>query len=234
VFAPTRAVSLYAQYATGSEPVEALLILGPDESQFDLARSGLWEAGVKATLWGGRADMTAAVYRLAKHDLTTADPENSTRTVQVGKQSSRGVELSIVARPWSQWLIEANLAMLDARYDRFFEGETSRAGNLPPNVPEVLVNLGTTWRPAPSLEGGFWLTHAGRRAADTTNLLFQPAYTTIDPFVRVALGRTADLTVRVRNAADTRYVEWATRAFGVTNVYFGEPRRVIATLRVRL
>jgi outer membrane receptor protein involved in Fe transport len=40
--------------------------------------------------------------------------------------------------------------------------------------------------------------------------------------------------VRAKNLTDERYVEWATRAFGVTNVYFGEPRRVMATLRVRM
>jgi hypothetical protein len=84
------------------------------------------------------------------------------------------------------------------------------------------------------VEAGFWLSHIGRRTADTTNLVFQPAYTTSDPFVRVALGRGADVTLRVRNAGDVRFVEWATRAFGLTNVYFGEPHRIIASLRVRL
>ncbi len=234
VVSPTAAVSVYGQYATGSEPIEALLILGPAESGFALARSSMWEGGVKATLWNQRADLTAAVYRLAKHDLTTTDPIDSTRTIQIGEQSSRGVELSLVARPHDQWLVEANVAVLDARYDVFFEGTTSRAGNLPPNVPERVLNVGTTWRPHPRLEAGAWLTSVGERTADTTSTVFQPAYTLVDPFVRVVLGRRADLTVRVRNATDERYVEWATRAFGVTNVYFGEPRRAIVSLRLRM
>jgi iron complex outermembrane receptor protein len=234
VFTPAAPLSLYGQYATGSEPVEALLILGPAERDFDLARSEVWEAGLKTSVWGGRADVTAAVYRLAKRDLTTTDPEDSTRTVQIGEQSSRGVELSIVARPSSHWLVEANLAALDARYDLFFEGPVSRAGSLPPNVPELVFNLGTTWRAAPRLEAGFWLTRVGHRAADTTNTVFQPAYTTVDPFVRLALGRAVDLTIRARNVTNERYVEWATRAFGVTNVYFGEPRRIVLSLRLRV
>ncbi len=227
VVSPTSAVSAYAQYATGSEPIEALLILGPAESGFLLAKASMREGGVKATIWNNRTDVTAAVYHLAKHDLTTTDPVDSTRTIQIGEQSSRGVELSFVARPTEQWLVEANLAALNARYDVFFEGASSRAGNLPPNVPEVVLNVGTTWRPHPRVEAGAWLTHVGERTADTTSTVFQPEYTLIDPFVRVAIGRRADLTVRVRNATNERYVEWATRAFGVTNVYFGEPRRTI-------
>lgn len=231
---PTSTVSVYGQYATGSEPVDALLILGPAESGFTLARSSLWEGGVKASLWGDRADVTAAVYHLAKRDLTTADPADATRTIQIGAQSSRGVELSMVARPAERWLVEANVAVLNARYDTFFEATTSRAGNLPPNVPEMVVNLGATFRPWQRVETGAWLTRVGERTADTTATVLQPAYTLLDPFVRLALGRHADLTVRVRNATNERYVEWATRAFGVTNVYFGEPRRAIVSLRVRL
>jgi outer membrane receptor protein involved in Fe transport len=96
------------------------------------------------------------------------------------------------------------------------------------------VNLGTTWKPVTRVETGLWLTRVGRRAADATNLVFQPAYTVVDPFIRYAFGRSADLTLRIKNIADERYVEWATRAFGVTNIYLGEPQRAILSLRVRL
>lgn len=234
VVTPAAGVSAYATYASGSEPIEALLILGPAESQFDLARSALWEAGAKVDTLGGRLSLTAAAYLLAKRNLTTADPNDAMRTVQVGEQSSRGVELSVLARP-TQWLqVEGNVAALNARYDLFFEGATSRTGNLPPNVPELVANLGVTARPVPRLEAGVWVSHVGQRAADTTNTVFQPAYSLVEPFARLSLGRRADLTARVRNLTDTRYVEWATRAFGVTNAYFGEPRRAIVTLRLRI
>jgi iron complex outermembrane recepter protein len=233
VYTPRSAVSIYGQVATGSEPIEALLILGPAEGPFELAHSRLIEGGVKAALWGGRADITAAAYRLSKSHLMTTDPDDSTRTIQIGRQSSRGAEIAVVARPTSQWLVEANLAALDARYDRFFEGATSRAGNLPPNVPELVLNAGATWNPHPRLETGAWLTRIGERTADTTATVVLPAYTLVDPFVRVVLRRGTDLTLRVRNAGNERYVEWATRAFGVTNVYYGEPRRVVLSLRAR-
>ncbi len=234
VFMPLPWLSAYFQYATGSEPVDALVILGPESRDFELARSHMWEDGAKVTVLDGRLDFTAATYRIVKTNLTTTDPDDSTRTIQIGKQSSRGVELSAVARPMDQWLVEANVAAVDARYDLFFEGATSRAGNLPPNVPELVVNLGTTVRPIRRLEAGLWLTRVGRRTADTTGSVSAPRYTLLEPFVRIAFGRVADLTVRVKNSTDERYVEWATRAFGVTNVYFGEPRRVVATLRVRI
>ncbi len=233
VVTPAAGVTAYATYASGSEPVEALLILGPAESSFDLARSGLWEAGVKADLFAGKASVVASAYHLAKRDLTTADPNDASRTVQVGEQSSRGIELSVVARPASWWQIEANLAALNARYDVFFEGAVSRNGNLPPNVPELVANVGTTVRPTSRLEAGVWVSHVGRRTADTTSTVFQDAYTLVEPFARLSLGRAFDVTARIRNATDARFAEWATRAFGVTNVYFGEPRRAIISLRAR-
>lgn len=98
----------------------------------------------------------------------------------------------------------------------------------------MVLNAGTTWSPHPRVETAAWLTHIGRRTADITSTVLQPAYTLVDPFVRIVLGRHADLTVRVRNVTNERYVEWATRAFGVTNVSFGEPRRAIVSLRLRL
>jgi iron complex outermembrane recepter protein len=234
VLMPRNGVSIYGQYATGSEPVDGLVILGLESRDFELARSRMWEGGIKVSAAGGRLDMTAAAYWIAKANLTTTDPNDSTRTIQIGEQSSRGFELAALLRSSDRWLIETNVAAFDARYDLFFEGATSRAGNLPPNVPELVFNLGTTFKPVARVEAGVWLTRVGRRAADTTNLVYAPAYTLVDPFVRVTFGRAADLTVRVKNASDERYVEWATRAFGVTNVYFGEPRRLVMSLRVRL
>ena len=234
VFTRVPSTSFYAQVATGSEPVEALLILGPAESSFGLAGSSMFEAGVKTALAGGRTDVTAAVYRLKKRDLTTTDPVDSTRTIQIGEQSSTGVELSLTARPTDRWLFEANAAILEAQYDLFYQGATSRNGNLPPNVPELVVNAGVTWRPIDLIELGAWVSHVGRRTADTVATVFQPAYTLTDPFVRVVAGKRLDLTLRVRNAFDQKSVEWATQAFGVTNVYFGEPRRVILSARMRL
>jgi iron complex outermembrane receptor protein len=233
VFAATPTVSVYFQHASGSEPIEALLITGPAESGFSLAHTRMWESGVRASV-AEHVDLTAAMYQLGKRNLVTTDPEDSTRMIQVGRQSSRGLELAATVRSDRHWLVEANVALLNARYDRFSEGGMSRDGNLPPNVPEVVFNAGTTWRPTDRVEAGVWLAHVGRRTADATNTVVQPAYTLVDPFLRVALGRKADLTLRVRNASNERYVEWATRAFGVTNVYFGEPRRAILSLRLRM
>ena len=50
VFAATPKISAYVQHASGSEPIEALLILGPAESGFSLAHTRLWEGGLKASV----------------------------------------------------------------------------------------------------------------------------------------------------------------------------------------
>jgi iron complex outermembrane receptor protein len=225
--------AVYAQYAGGSEPIEALLIIGPAEAGFDLAKSRQWEAGARVTRWDGRLSLDAAVYHLEKRKLTSTDPLDSTRTVQVGRQSSRGVEVALALTPSARVRIDANLARLGARYDEFFEGAVSRAGNVPANVPRTVVNAGFTATPAGRMElGAFWY-FVGRRAADTTNSVWMDSYSTLDPFVRWRVSKKADLTLRARNLFDKTYTDWATRAFGVTNVYFSQGRRVELTLRLR-
>lgn len=181
----------------------------------------------------GRLSLDLAAYHLAKRKLTSTDPADATRTVQIGRQSSRGVELAFALAPTARLRVDANLARLGARYDEFVEGAVSRAGNVPANVPRTVANAGFTTTPADRLElGAFWY-FVGKRAADTTNTVWMASYSTVDPFIRWRASKKADLTLRARNVFDKTYADWATRAFGVTNAYFGQGRRVELTLRLR-
>jgi iron complex outermembrane receptor protein len=216
--------NVYAAYSTGSEPVETLLLLAPTDRQFELTRFRQAEVGTKGVFLGGRAQWQLAAYWIEKRDLTSADPANPARVVQVGKQSSRGVEAGITGRFWRGGLVEANLAVLDARYDEFFEGAVSRNGNLPPNVPEVVANLGVTQQVTQPLRLGAWVTYVDRRTADTTSTVFLPSYTLLDVWARYAVSRRIELYARLRNLTDETYVDWATRAFGQTVAYFGQGR----------
>jgi iron complex outermembrane recepter protein len=226
-------VSLYGQFATGSEPVDALLILDPALRDFTLARTRQWEAGAKSRWWQGRAELIAAFYHIVKRNLTTTDPNNSTTTIQIGQQSSRGVEVTLAMRPTERWQLDVNVSRLGARFDRFFEGTADRSGNLPPNVPETVANADATLRATSKVDVGGRINVIGVRAADATNSVKLPRYTLVEPFVRYRVSSSLDVTARLRNATDETYIEWATRSFGVTNVLFGGPRRFDVTLRAR-
>jgi iron complex outermembrane receptor protein len=228
VYALDRDLALYAQAAEGTDPVGSIITLPITQRDFNLSRGRQYEAGVKQSLLGGRAEWTLAVYEITKNDLLTRDPADPARVVQIGQQSSRGVELAVGVRPARAWQIDANLAVLDAKYDDFSElvaGQAvSRNGNLPPNVPERVGNLWVTHAFAPAWRAGGGLQYVGRRAANNANTVFAPSYTTVDAFVSWNVARNAILTLRGRNLTDEVYAIGPYNAG--TQFILGAPRSI--------
>jgi iron complex outermembrane receptor protein len=235
VWDPSAAHTVYATYATGREPVESLFIYDPAQRQFDLTRYRLAEIGSKSSFAGGQGEFTAAVYDLQRQDIPAADPVTPGAFAQVGKQSSRGVELSAAWRPVAALLLEANAAVLRARFDtpvNFVGGVGAvAAGAVPPNVAQEQFYVAATWRLTPQWALGANVQHVGERQGNIANTLMLPAYTRADAWVRYAFGAKTDLTLRVRNLADKLYVDWASSGFGQTNVYYAEGRRAELVLR---
>src|SRR5690606_24594346 len=122
------------------------------------------EIGLKQAFWEGRGEWTLAAYDIRKTDLLTRDPLDPSLRVQVGEQSSRGVEASLAVAFAPGWKLEANATVLRARYEDFTESAgspavaVSRDGNVPPNVPERLANLWLSWNFQPG-----WTAMAGLR-----------------------------------------------------------------------
>lgn len=86
-------LSVYAQYATATDPLGALVTTSDAQRGFDLATGKQLEVGVKQAFWGKRGEWTLAAYEIRKNDLLSRDPVNPTITQQVGQQSSRGLEV---------------------------------------------------------------------------------------------------------------------------------------------
>eukprot|EP01032_Pedospumella_encystans_P016072 gene16072-18354_t len=150
--------SLYGQLSTGSDPLTSLLSLNLASARYKLTRSRQVEGGVKQSLAHGKAEWTAALYRIRKDDIVTRDPSNPALSVQGGSQSSQGAELSASASLAPSWRVDANLAYTDAQFDNLTEGgNLSRAGKRPPDVPEVSANL---WL---SYKADAWRAGAGAR-----------------------------------------------------------------------
>lgn len=226
-------ITLYAQLGRALEPAAQIVTLTPAQRDFELTRARQVEIGAKASLPGGRGEATVAVYDIVRTNILTRDPVNPTLTVQIGEQSSRGVEADVVLRPAPAWTVEVNGTVLDARFERFVEnvGGTplSRAGNVPPDVPERMASAWLTWQAGPAWRLGSGVRYVGRRAANNANTVWMDAYTVADAWVvyRLPLG---ELTARVRNLADRVY---ATRSYGDTQVILGEPRSFEVSWRAR-
>jgi len=209
VFSLTPTLSVYGQYTTGTDGVSSLITLSQSNSQFSLSTGQQWEAGVKQELLGGRAYWTFAAYQIVKRNLVSTDPVNPDLSEQIGRQSSRGVEWSGALRLGGGWSVDANAALLRARYDDFDEAvdgrSVSRAGNVPFNIPEQTANVWFDWAFAPGWRAGAGVQYVGRRFGDNANSVTIPSYTLVDASASWRATRNLTLALYLRNLTNRAY-----------------------------
>lgn len=231
VYQPQPDLSVYAQYSKAADPVSALLMLSAANSQFDMATGQQVEVGVKQSFWDKTGDWTLALYEIKKNKLLTTNPGNASLREQVGQRSSRGVEGTLSLALNRQLHLDANAALLRARYDDFREAGSSRNGNVPTDVPERLANVWLGWKFMPDWTASGGLRHVGKRYADNANTLVLPAFTTTD--LALQWKANADTTVSLRgfNVFDKLY--YTTAYYTNTQWFVGEGRRAELTLHRR-
>jgi iron complex outermembrane receptor protein len=224
--------AVYGQYSEMADPVGALLMMNPSTADFKLATGKQVEVGVKQNFWDGKGDFTLAAYRIVKKNLLTADVADPTVSVQVGQQSSRGIEASLRLDFARNWSLDANATVLRARYDDFTESvggtAVSRNGNVPTNVPERLANVWLSWRFLPDWTAIAGLRYVGRRFADRANTLELASYTTTDLALRWQARRDMSFTLRGFNVFDRHYA--TTAYYNETQWLVDDGRRVELTM----
>lgn len=218
VYEPIKNLAFYGQYAVGVDPVGNIISLAASQKTFQLSTGKQTEFGVKQSFWGGRGEWTLAGYQIVKNNLLIADPSNSGATLQVGQQSSRGVEASIGLALNDGWRIDANTAFLRARYDNNTQTVNnvlvSYAGNVPVNVPQQVSNVWLTWDFAPnwSVYGGVQIV--GSMYSDLANTQLRPGYNVVNSGVRWKPDDRTTVSFRVYNLFD--------KVYAVTSPYAGQ------------
>lgn len=236
VYEITPSLTVYGQTSTGTDPIGgAILTTSASETEFELTSGRQYEAGLKQVFWNGRGEWTLALYQIEKENLRSRDPINPGVIRQVGKQSSKGIELTAGIRPLERLAIHANLAVLSAEFDDFTENvggsAVSRAGNTPTNVPEQTANLWATYFINPQWRVGGGLRYVGQRYADTANTQRLASYTTADFFAAWQPVASSEVALRLRNAFDRDYV--IAPNYGGTQVLLGDPRTIELALSTR-
>ncbi|MDF3836392.1 TonB-dependent receptor [Cupriavidus basilensis] len=226
VYAFTPALSAYAQYATATDPLNALVSTSDAQKDFKLATGRQIEAGVKQSFWNQRGEWTFAAYQIVKKNLLTPDASNPTLSVQAGQQSSRGLEASVSVELTRGLRLDANGTVLRARFDDFAEkvngALVSRNGSIPANVPQQAANLWLTWAFAPQWQLGSGLRYVGKRYSNNANTASMPSYTVVDASLQWRVSRRTALTLRVYNLFNRDYAE----SFGNSGAQWllGRPR----------
>ncbi|RXF72834.1 TonB-dependent receptor [Hansschlegelia zhihuaiae] len=236
-------VSLFGQYTTAIAPVSSLLLINNQRTDFKLSTGRSVEAGVKASLFDGRAVATASVYQIEQDDILTRDPTDVNATIQGGKQRSRGVEFDIAVDVTDRWKVMANAAFVKAEFIELEEQElrsnglpkrkpVSRAGNRPLNVPAQTFNLWTTYRfESLPLTIGAGVRYVGDFYTNNANTIRVKDRTLFDASVSYEVHQGGTVTLRGRNLTDELYAEWS--GYSDKQVYLGAPRSFDLTYAVK-
>jgi iron complex outermembrane recepter protein len=194
------------------------------------------EAGFKASGWGNRATLTGAVYRIAQSDILTRDPTNPALSVQGGRQSSRGIELTGELRPVPPLRLTAGASYVDARYDQLSElvggVRIDRSGNQPINVPDTTLFAAAFYTLPHEVTLGGILRQAGGFYTDTANSIYVAGHALLDASLSLPVGQHTTLTFRGRNLTNRFYGEYS--GYPTTNIYIGAPRSFDIALTARL
>ena len=222
------AVTLYGQYSTAADPVGTNIFLVRAGENLALATGAQWEVGAKGDFWDKRAEWTVAYFDIFRKNILTQT--SLTEAVNVGRQSSKGVEFAIGVRPTEAWRVQGNLTFLSAKFDDFAEisggNVVSRNGNRPFNVPQAMANLWSIYRlpTAMPVDLGAALRYVGDRYNDAANTVRMNAYITADAWVSVPY-KTIWFTLRGRNLFDKTYAVWGDN-FYPDQILIGAPRTV--------
>jgi iron complex outermembrane receptor protein len=201
------ASSVYAQMSTGHDPVNSLLSLTESQTGFTLSKGHQQEVGFKQQLGAGRGEWTAALFQITKNDIITLDPDDHSKSIQGGKQSSNGLELAGVFNVTPAFRLEANAAYTRAKFDELIEaGGANRAGNRPANVPKVTANLWGHYRMG-DWRTSLGLRYVGQRFGDNANSDAKrlPAYTLVDAVVSWNVNPKTTLSLIGRNLTNRVY-----------------------------
>lgn len=218
---------VYAQYSTAADPPSGLLATAgfAQLRDFDLTRGRQFELGTKISFDQGRGDMRLALYDIERRNVSVTDPNDRTKVIAIGQQSSRGIELAARWAASPAWTLAGHLSFTDAQYDNFTEtvgtNVVSRAGNRPPNTPDWVAAGELHWTPLIGWTLSADWRHVGKRYANNANTAWDSAYDLLSAGVTWQPDPRLTLRARVANLTDKVH---AATVGASTLAYLGAPR----------
>ncbi len=211
VYKPSTPVTLYASFATSSNPSgEQLDSTSPEyggglnAGNLEPERNKSYELGAK---WEVAGDLllTAAAFQIDKDNAR----ENVGGGVYelVGKLRARGFELGAQGLVLPGVEVFGGFTYLDARITE--SNTAANVGKAFPNVPEYSASLLATWTIMPGVQIGgqaYYQSelHGGTTVAGTSTV---PGYVRFDAVARWKPTANTELRVNVLNVADKRYYD---------------------------
>jgi len=122
VYKPAANGSVYANFATGSEPPGGNTLAfsssasNTDNPAFDPQKARTVEVGTKWNVFGGQLRLTAALFRSIVGNLVAQDPVDL-QYYQIGHERVQGIELGAVGQITRHWAVSAGYTLTDTHAD---------------------------------------------------------------------------------------------------------------------
>lgn len=212
LYKPVEAVSLYASFATSSNPSGEQLdatspIYGGVVGAQDLEpeRNEAWELGAKWEVADGHLLLTAAAFRIDKDNAREAQAGNV--FVNVGKLRSQGIELGVNGNITPRWSVFGGYTWLDAEV--VDSTNAAAVGRKFANVPEHSFALLTSYAVTDAFTLGVQGQYRSRIYGGTqdANGNSLPGYWKFDAVARLRLTDALELRANLTNVFDERYYD---------------------------
>jgi iron complex outermembrane receptor protein len=224
VYQPSQHLDLYAQHATAFRPNYNLQA---DGSTIDPETGRLFEFGQRVHLLNSRLDLNTALFHIEKKNIALARPGGLYDIA--GKIRSKGFEAELEGRLASAWRLNLGYGYTQAEYVDYVTTSANFSGNVRPRTPRHTFSVSTSYAFANGFSVAVNARTQGDQFLNDANTLRFDGYALLNLNGTYTRGRM-QYALTLSNLTDTEY--WAS-TLGNTQLYPGEPLRVMATVRVR-
>ena len=225
IWTPTATQTYYASYSYAFLPSGEQLSLASNTDDLAPEKSTNYEIGARWDL-APQLTLSAAVFRLDRDDVRSADPLNPGFFVQTGQQRTEGVELGLQGQVTPWWQVFAGYANLDSEITK----TTSSApkGRQVGLVPEQMASLWNRFDLGQGWGAGLGVVHQSSSYTSFSNTVKLPGFTRVDGAVYYTFaGGKTRVALNVENLFDREYFP---TAHSDNNISPGAPLNARLTL----
>jgi catecholate siderophore receptor len=246
VYKPAANGSVYANFATGSEPPGGNSLAfsastnNPDNPIFDPEKARTVEVGTKWNVLDDQLRLTAALFHTVVSNLVAQDPVDL-QYYQVGHERVQGIELGAIGQITPHWAVSAGYTLMNTHADGGIVSSsttssapaTDGSGTLA-YTPRSSFTAWSTWRLPHHVTVGAGARYSGEMQRGHDGAIGTPSYTeaywVFDAMASYTINRHASLQLNVYNLFNTSYVAAINKSgYRYTP---GAPRSALLTLNM--
>jgi outer membrane receptor protein involved in Fe transport len=224
-------LNVYGAYSQSFLPPRRPSALVPADVPLKLRPEEIanYEGGLKASLAEGRVALEASYFRMTEDGVVLSTRQGPFfLPTNAGKLRFKGFETGVTGSVSSRVSLFFNASFYRNRFGHFViesdEGDTVLTGNRLPISPDHVVNWGTSFRPASSVNATLTVKHMGNVQTNRDNTFMLDAFDVVDAAVSWQHARLR-ITLSAHNLFDEEYY-W--NGDGET-ADPGRPRQILVT-----